>query len=181
MLERMSRRHMVIDLDDRPDPAGPMAFALRHPTNDDLDDLAALMLDAYRGTIDADGSETLEDARTEVRGYLAAKSGEPMLEHSHLAFDGDKLVGAILVSRFDGTPLLAYAMTAAAHKGRGIATQLTRRALDSLRGAGDRQMHLWVTAGNADAEHMYERLGFRDVDPPPPAPQTGGGESNPAH
>lgn len=153
-----------------------MAFAVQHPTDDDLVDLAALMLDAYRGTIDADGSETLEDARTEVRGYFAGQSGEPMLEHSYLSFDGGRLVSAILVSRFDGIPLLAYAMTAPSHKGRGLASGLTRHALDSLRGAGDGQVHLWVTAGNADAEHIYERLGFRDVVPAPPVSQFGGAD-----
>ena len=173
MLVPMSRRHMVIELEGRPDAAGPMAFTVRHPADDDLDDLAALMLDAYRGTIDADGSETLEDARTEVRGFFGSTSGEPMLEHSYLALDGERLVGAVLVSRFEGTPLLAYAMTAPSHKGRGLATGLTGRALASLRGAGDRQMHLWVTAGNADAEHIYERLGFRDVHTSPPSPHGG--------
>jgi GNAT superfamily N-acetyltransferase len=163
----MTRRHMVIQLDAPAEPAEPMELAVRHPAEQDGDDLAQLMLDAYRGTIDADGSETLEDARTEVHGYFAAKSGEPMLQHSQLAFDGDRLVSAILVSRFEGIPLLAYAMTAPSHKGRGLAPRLTRVALESLRRAGDHQVHLWVTAGNAGAEHIYERLGFRDVDASP--------------
>jgi ribosomal protein S18 acetylase RimI-like enzyme len=51
--------------------------------------------------------------------------------------------------------------------GRGLASTLTRVALESLRRAGDHQVHLWVTAGNAGAEHIYERLGFRDVDASP--------------
>ena len=160
---------MVIELEGWHGAASPIAFAVRHPAEPDVEALAALMIDAYRGTIDADGSETLEDARTEVRGFFAAKSGEPMLEHSCLAFDGDRLVSAILVSRFEGIPLLAYAMTAPSHKGRGLATGLTRRALNSLARTGVDQMHLWVTAGNADAEHIYERLGFRDVNPSPSA------------
>jgi GNAT superfamily N-acetyltransferase len=179
MLVGMSRRHMVIELDSSTDEAQPMAMAVRHPVADDLDDLAALMLDAYRGTIDADGSETLQDARSEVGGYFAAKSGEPMLEHSYLALDSDRLVGAILVSRFNDIPLLAYAMTAPSHKGRGVATGLTQRSLASLRGAGDRQMHLWVTEGNADAEHIYERLGFRDV--PPADTESGTADSKSDH
>ena len=166
MLVRMTRRHMVVELDDRPAASGSTTLPVRHPTADDLDALAALMLDAYRGTIDADGSETLEDAGNEVRGYFGAKSGEPMLQHSYLALDGDRVVSVVLVSRFDGIPLLAYAMTATSHKGHGLATELTRLALQSLRDAGDRQMQLWVTAGNADAEHIYERLGFREVHPP---------------
>jgi putative acetyltransferase len=160
----MSRRHMVIDLRSASGPADASRPGVRHPTEADSEALAVLMLNAYRGTIDADGSETIDDARTEVRGYFAANSGAPLLEHSYVVSEGGRLVSAVLASRFEGKPLLAYAMTAPSHKGRGLASALTHRALDSLRAAGDAQMHLWVTAGNADAEHIYERIGFRDVD-----------------
>jgi GNAT superfamily N-acetyltransferase len=163
----MSRRHMVIDLRSASGPLDATPPGVRHPTEGDVEALAALMLDAYRGTVDADGSETMEDARTEVRGYFDANSGAPMLEHSYVVPDGGRLVSAVLVSRFEEMPLLAYAMTAPSHKGRGLASALTHCALESLRAAGDTQMHLWVTAGNADAEHLYERFGFRDIEPGP--------------
>jgi GNAT superfamily N-acetyltransferase len=158
---------MVIDLHDVAGPESSTAPAARHPTEADVEALAVLMLNAYRGTVDADGSETIEDARSEVRGYFAANSGAPMSEHSYVITDGDRLTSAVLVSRFEGKPLLAYAMTTPSRKGRGLASALTHRALESLRAAGDTQMHLWVTAGNAEAEHIYERIGFRDVEPGP--------------
>jgi GNAT superfamily N-acetyltransferase len=158
---------MVIDLRGASESADVTPPGVRHPTEADTEALATLMLNAYRGTIDADGSETIEEARIEVRGYFDARSGAPMLEHSYVVQDGERLVSAVLVSRFEGMPLLAYAMTAPTHKGRGLASALTHRALRSLRTAGDGQMHLWVTAGNADAEHIYERIGFRDVDSAP--------------
>ncbi len=159
----MSRRHMVIELRSISEPAGATRPGVRHPTEADIEALAALMLDAYRGTVDADGSETIEDARTEVRGYFDGRSGAPMPDRSYVVHDGERLVSAVLVSRFEGMPLLAYAMTAPTHKGRGLASALTHRVLRSLHTAGDAQMQLWVTAGNADAEHIYERIGFRDV------------------
>ncbi len=141
----------------------PTELAIRHPTTEDTEALAALMLDAYVGTIDADGSETLEDARAEVAGFLSGASGEPMLDHSFVALDHDRMVSVVLVSRHDGLPLIAYAMTAASHKGRGLAAALTTRTLASLHGAGERQAHLWVTRGNAPAERIYERMGFLDA------------------
>ena len=165
----MSRRHLILALGDTADSLDLPELTARHPARRDVEELADLMLDAYAGTIDTDGSETLDDARAEVIGYFDAASGSPMLEHSFLALDGDRLVSAVLVSRFEDVPLLAYAMTRSTDKGRGLAGGLTRLALDALRRTGDRQVHLWVTAGNADAEHLYERLGFRDVDPPPGA------------
>lgn len=56
----------------------------------------------------------------------------------------------------------AYAFTAPDHKGRGLAGGLMSLAMTSMKAAGERQAHLWVTAGNP-AERIYERLGFREV------------------
>lgn len=152
---------MLVELSPVAEPN--VGFPVRHPTADDADALAALMLDAYRGTVDADGSETLDDARTEVIGYFSAASGEPMLEHSFVALDDDAPISAVLVSRYEGMPLIAYAMTAADRKRLGLATALTARSLTSLHAAGERHAHLWVTPGNESAERIYEGLGFRDA------------------
>lgn len=161
MLRRMGRRHMITEL-------GPLAetaidLPVRAPTPEDVDALAELMLDAYVGTVDADGSETLDDARTEVAGYFSGASGEPILDHSLVALEQEMPVSAVLVSRHDDLPLIAYVMTAASHKGRGLARSLTVRVLASLHRSGERQAHLWVTRGNVPAERIYEGLGFRDV------------------
>ena len=137
-----------------------IGLPVRGPTADDAEALAVLMLDAYTGTIDFDETDTLDVARDEVRGYL---SGDPLLEHSFLALDAGIPVAAALVSRYEGRPMIGYVMTAAAHKGRGLATAVTRLALASLHAAGERDVHLWVTRGNESAERIYERLGFRDI------------------
>ena len=151
---------MLVGLEPIAEPN--VGFPVRHPTAGDAEALAALMLDAYVGTVDADGSETLDDARAEVNGYFSGASGEPMIEHSFVALDGDAPISALLVSRYEGMPLIAYAMTAADSKRRGLATALTLRSLASLHAAGERHAHLWVTSGNESAERIYEGLGFRD-------------------
>lgn len=160
----MSRRHLVAALE----PIEPVAMPaeIRRPTPEDADELAAVMLDAYRGTIDFDGSETLQVARDEVNGYLAGKSGAALLEHSRVAVSEGRIVSAALVSEFEGVPLLAYVFTAPDHKGRGLGEGLTRHVMHALADAGHRRLHLWVTAGNAPAERIYGHLGFTEVDPP---------------
>ena len=160
----MTRRHLVARLGTV--EAVPIGLALRAPSEGDLEELAGIMLDAYRGTIDADGDETPEVARDEVAGYFAGRSGAPHLEHSRVAIDRGRIVSAVLVSEFEGTPLIAYVFTAADHKGRGLADALTRAAMRALAGAGRERVHLWVTAGNTPAERIYERLGFVDVADP---------------
>lgn len=161
----VSRRHLVAAVE----PIEPvdLPVSVRCPTPGDAGELAALMLDAYRGTIDFDGSETLLVARDEIDGFLAGKSGVPLLEHSRLAIDGRRIVSAALVTDFESTPLLAYVFTAADHKGRGLGEGLTRLVMHSLAQAGRERLHLWVTAGNAPAERIYDRLGFTDVAPAP--------------
>src|SRR5918994_761727 len=104
------RRHLVLELGPVPEP--DIGLPVRHPGTDDVEALAALMLDAYAGTIDADGSETIEVARSEVRGYFSP-DGLPMPEHSFVALDGDVLVAAVLLCRYEDLPFIAYVMTAA--------------------------------------------------------------------
>ena len=140
---------------------------VRQVTPDDSEALSVLMLDAYQGTIDSAGSETIEVAREEVAGYLNGASGTPMLSHSFVVLDGDRPVSAVLVSRYEGVPFIAYLMTAASHKRRRLGSHLTSTALSSLHAAGEDRAHLWVTAGNEPAERMYARLGFSE--PPPDA------------
>ena len=152
---------MLVELKPIAEPN--LDIRVRHPTVDDAEALAALMLDAYLGTVDADGSETLDDVRAEVNGYFSAASGEPMVEHSFVALDREVPIAAVLVSRHEGMPLIAYAMTAANRKRQGLATALTARSVASLSAAGERRAHLWVTPGNESAERIYEGLGFRDA------------------
>jgi ribosomal protein S18 acetylase RimI-like enzyme len=156
----VERRHLIFDLRPMAPPA--IDLSVRHPSTEDSEALAALMLDAYEGTIDADGSETIDNARDEVRGYFSPER-QPMPEHSFIALDGDVSVAAVLVTRHESLPFIGYVMTANARMGRGLATALTQLALASLHAAGERQVHLWVTRGNTYAERIYERLGFREL------------------
>jgi hypothetical protein len=95
--------------------------AARRPTPWDLHGLAALMDDAYRCTIDS-GDETLEQAVGEVTGYL---QDDAMLDLSLVAETTGRLDSAILVSRRSG-PVVAYVMTRAAAKNRGLAACASR-------------------------------------------------------
>src|SRR4029077_7184304 len=118
---------------DRPLPA------VRPPTAADRDALARVMLDAYRGTIDDEG-ETIVEAAAEVDAWFAGP--EPLVDRSLVAVEADRIVGAALLSRVDGTPFVAYLYTAAAWKRRGIAEGLVRAVMSSLAKAGEDRIHL---------------------------------------
>ncbi|HET7678448.1 MAG TPA: GNAT family N-acetyltransferase, partial [Candidatus Limnocylindrales bacterium] len=140
--------------------ATPLRIRLRHPTRADVQRLADLMLDAYRGTIDYEG-EVIEDAVREVEGWMTSPAALP--EHSFIREVDGVFVSAVLVSR-GATPLISYLMTAARWKGQGLAESLLRAAMRSLAAAGEERVELWVTDGNVPAERVYRNLGFTRVE-----------------
>jgi hypothetical protein len=126
---------------------------------DDANCLADLMLDSYRGSID-DGGETLDDAKAEVARLLAGEYGAFDFEASEVIERDGRLVSATLVTRYEGTPLIAFSMTASEWKRRGLARGGLLRTMDRLRKASQPQVSLAVTKGNVPAEALYVSLGF---------------------
>jgi len=157
----MRRHEYVLDLHAQTGPAGATGVAVRLPTPADAEALAELMLDAYLDTIDYEG-ENLEDARVEVAGYL---EGSPLLECSWLANADHGPVSASLVSFWGARdcPVVSYVMTAAAWKGRGLASDLLARSLASLAKGGYREVRAAITEGNVPSETIFTRAGFRRV------------------
>lgn len=136
----------------------------RNPTPDDLADLAELMLDAYRGTIDWRGDETLEDAIDEMRSYFDGASGQPLLDCSFMVEDHGLPVSASLISLYHGAPLLAFSFTEPSYASRGLATTLVQLSMNALASRRYRSLRLAVTRGNEPAERVYEKLGFREIE-----------------
>jgi predicted GNAT family acetyltransferase len=133
-------------------------------SSSDVDALGALMLEAYRGTIDYEG-ESLEDAVAEVRGTLEGKYGDFLESCSYVIEVAGRAASASLVvlSHELGEPLLAYSMTHPDFKRQGMAANLLRRSINSLMDEGFDALNLVVTEGNTGARRLYERVGFRAV------------------
>jgi RimJ/RimL family protein N-acetyltransferase len=155
---------------------------VRHPSAEDKELLAVLMLDAYRGTIDYDG-ETIEVARNEVESYFheleafervesGLPGGELWLRCSFVAevagANPAELSGACLVSHWKvrEAPLIAYVMTAFDWKGQGIAGLLLNRSLMRLIELGYSKVYTVITEGNIPSEALFRRAGFERVSRP---------------
>jgi RimJ/RimL family protein N-acetyltransferase len=151
----------------------PAAVALepgvvRPPLLADAEALAALMIDAYVGTIDY-GGETVGDALQEVHSFLNSGSGQPLLDISRLYLVAERPVAACLIGFWAarGCPLVAYLMTGASWKGRGLAGQLLAHSLAALVAAGWREVRAVITDGNIASERAFLRAGFRRISVPP--------------
>jgi hypothetical protein len=137
----------------------PTAGSLRNPSPEETEALAELMLDAYRGSVDAHG-ETTDDALSEVEGYFLGKMGEPLIDSSWVYDNNGTLLAACLITERDGGPLLAYLMTRSPWQRRGLASYVLRQSILSLQDARHESLSCIISEGNSDAEAILEQFGF---------------------
>jgi len=93
----------------------------------DRDVLAALMLDAYRGTIDDEG-ESIDDALGAVDCYITGMEQD----HSFVVTEGDRVVAMAFVVVVDGVHYVDPIVVAADRERSGVGQDAVRILLDSL-------------------------------------------------
>jgi len=123
-----------------------------------LPELGVVMASAYAGTTDDEGgsdSEALEELKNASRGEY----GEPIRNCWLVTRVDSILAGAVICTRSEGRPLIAFVFTDLAFTGGGIAQQRILEIGGRLRAAGDHEVTLWVTATNP-AARIYKSLGF---------------------
>jgi ribosomal protein S18 acetylase RimI-like enzyme len=138
----------------------PISF--RQVTSCDANLLAALMAASYAGTIDDEG-EALVDYLDEIKGTFAGKYG-PFLDcASFVIVESDRAVSASVVTFWKEKPLLAFSMTDPNTQRKGYAGFLIERSIHALAEQGYPELYLLVTAGNTQAESLYRKLGFSQL------------------
>jgi GNAT superfamily N-acetyltransferase len=136
-------------------PVGALDQEARNVEADDLEGLAQLMLDSYRGTIDYD-DETYEDAVTEVRSFL---ENDPALDHSYVVEADGSFVAGVLTQTRDEDIFIGYVMTRPEHKGTHIGRRLVHHALSRANADGYRRAVFYITQGNGPSEALFASLG----------------------
>lgn len=133
----------------------------RTPNESDLNLLADLMMDAYRGTTDW-RDQTYEDAIAEVKSFFASTA---LLSESVLITDDKIGLCACLVMYLEKqqAPLIAYIMTAKNGKRKGLARQALQEVLNRLSRAGHTRALAGITDGNTPSENLFLRFGFEQV------------------
>jgi ribosomal protein S18 acetylase RimI-like enzyme len=131
-------------------------LSVRNPGPDDIESLAALVLNAFRGTLDDEG-EDLDAARQFVMSSFAE---EAIVAASWLALDGREPVSAIMIRRWKGHPLVTFVVTHPDYRKRKLALALTERAINTLLDEGEARVVAFITEGNTASEGLFTRLGF---------------------
>lgn len=136
--------------------ATPVALAVVHPDEQQRDPLAALLLDAYRNTIDDEG-ESFEDARSAIDDYLTSI----VRPHSFVMLDGSDLVAFAFVVVVNDVHYIDPVVVASVRKRLGLGDAVVRRCLGSLAEAGINEVGATITDGNVASERLFIGLGFQ--------------------
>src|SRR5947208_3127637 len=141
-------------------------FLALPPEEDEVLGLTKFLIDVYEGHVEQQygmhvGPE--EEWRGYVGGLFKGDSGQFMPDASYVALEGDRIVGAILVTYWMGTPLVAELGVAKDRRGRGIGRALLEAAMGRLANRDEPRLALYVTLGNDPAIALYRSLGFVQV------------------
>jgi GNAT superfamily N-acetyltransferase len=144
-----------------PTPTGrPGPHAVVPAAEAGRDALAALLLDAYRGTIDDDG-EGEDDARAAIDHYL----GQLVPPYSVIVELDGRPVSLSFVVLVQGRHYIDPVATSAAHKRQGLGVEAVGTSLRRLNRDGVDEVGAVITDGNLASERLFARLGFRRVGP----------------
>jgi predicted GNAT family acetyltransferase len=126
----------------------------------EVEQLADLMVDAYRGTTDWEDGDDEIVAAAEIRATTSASYGQFNSDASGVITDSNGLpVSALFVSHLEGLPTILFVYTAKSAAGEGHATTLIKRAAAVLAEQGLDEVVLYVSEENP-ARMLYQKLGF---------------------
>jgi L-amino acid N-acyltransferase YncA len=131
---------------------------VRPARDEDRDAIAALVLDAYRGTVDDEG-EGPQEARLAADDFLARR----VPARSVVVEDGGQLVALAFVVEEAGHAYIDPVATASTHKRQGLARRAVTAALDRLHAAGADEVRAVITDGNTASEALFASLGFERI------------------
>lgn len=135
------------------------SMELRPPTTNDRDQLASLLLESYRDSIDQE-FETYLPALAEIERLFQGEHGLYLPQHSRIVEHKGQLISAALITYWHERPLLAYAMTFPTFRQQGLGGLCIQHAMQSLVEADYTSLNLVVTVGNEAAFRLYKKLGF---------------------
>ncbi len=95
------------------------------------------------------------DAPERIQAYLERNPGS-----SFTAWDGDRLVGAVLCGHDGRRGYLHHLAVAPDYRGRGIGRQLASRCLQAMADLGIDKVHIVVFKNNKNALDFWQRTGW---------------------
>ena len=131
-------------------------------STDDINDLASSMLDAFKDTEDYNG-ETLENLDEEIHSIVESNFGIFIPDASFQIKQNTKIASAILISLYEGKPLVSELFTRKKYMNLGMANSLLKKSINVLLNLGYENLILYVHPRNIGAVKLYKKIGFVDL------------------
>lgn len=128
-------------------------------STDDINDLAISMLDAFRDTEDFNG-ETLENLDEKIHGIVESNFGIFIPNASFQIKQNKEIASAILISLYEGKPLVSELFTRKKYMNLGMANSLLKKSINLLLNLGYENLILYVHPRNVGAVNLYKKIGF---------------------
>lgn len=142
-------------LEDVDVAAPPEGIGVRHVTNEDLDGVLAVLLDAYDGT--DDGGWTRDELERR-RAYPWYRDEDLLVA----ATDDNRIAGIHWTKRRDQKRGETYNLAIAPWaQGQGLGRALLTAGMQHLAEAGKSEIILWVDRANERAIALYDSVGFQ--------------------
>ena len=126
---------------------------------DDLEDMSAMMFEAFQNTDDYDG-ETIEELKEELNSVMCSTFGSFLPEASFQIRQNNDLAAVILISFYKGRPFISELFTSKKYLKLGMASALLKQSINSLLNLGYEDLVLHVHPQNEGAIILYKKIGF---------------------
>jgi len=114
---------------------------------------------AYVLWAEADGVQISEgDSIEQLEAYLQRNPGM-----SHVALDGDRLVGAVLAGHDGRRGLLYHVAVARDYQGQGVGRSMVQKAVAALKAAGIARVLILVFRDNEGGKRFWSTQGWESV------------------
>lgn len=140
-------------------------YIIKAGINEEISEMANLILLADKGTIDAQFYPEMQTKETliEIMGFNSDRIKPLDNEATKLLYANNKLIGINLVGIFNAD--FSYIVQLAVHpdfKNKKLGTYLMLESLQTIKEKGIKMVRLHVTNENSSAKHIYKKLGFID-------------------
>lgn len=128
-----------------------MSFSIETMTIEHYDEVLAL----WKKTENMGLSEA--DTRANISSYLSRNQN-----HSFVARDSGKLVGAVLCGHDGRRGYLHHLAVSKTHRRQGLGKALVKECLEALKKIGIEKCHLFVFQNNHDGSNFWEKIDWFD-------------------
>lgn len=153
MPDRIKMKKRLVRIDESPD------FKVIHPNEVDKVDIASVMYEAYKDTVDYE-DDTIDDLVMDILNIERGLYGKYLPEASFLAIFKQRVIGGIFLCDFKNEATITYNFTQKKYRNMGVSSTLIQLAENVLFDKGYDDIHLYVSLENQSAFNLYQSLGF---------------------